>query len=165
MTVKREVFPGSGLPENPEAPSLSPVLTEQDLLTRLRRAVTLYKDPGVVERDVAAKRALGQHILFYLKELRSRGYTVTEGAGSFVIHSPDTVELHKGGRIEIVDEFQMKRRIYWALSDAFYLAEKRGDKRRRAELFAAGEYLRRLWNIKAVSRQERTIQFEEGSRK
>lgn len=161
MTFKREVFPGSGLPENPDAPSLSPNLTEQELLTRLRRAVKLYKDPGVVERDVAAKRALGYHILFYLKELRSRGYTISENGDSFIIHAPNTVELRKGDRVEIVDEPQMKRRVYWALSDAFHLAEKRGDKKRRAELFGAIAYLYRTWNIKAVSRQKRTIDFKE----
>lgn len=156
MTYKREVFPGAGLPK---VVGGYQTMSDQELLSRLHRAVNIYKDEAAMARDPMTKKAIGHHILTYVKELRDRGFVVTQYADSFVIHQRDTVELVKGKRVEIVGEFDMKRRVYWAVSDEMHNAEKRGDRLRRTELFRALCALYTEWKIKAVSRSERKLAF------
>jgi len=156
MTVKRELFPGSNLEVIEGGMDR---YSDGELVSRLRRSVFLYKEESAQPRDPYAKMSLGHHILELLKELRKRGFIITQTGNTFTIHTKDTAEIVKGGRIEVVDEWQMKRRIYWAVSDAMREAEKKGAKQRRMELFRAMAYLYRLWDIKLVSRELRQLVF------
>lgn len=156
MTHNREIFPGAQLPQ---VVGGTQTMEDKELLTRLRRAVKLYKDEGVRARDPYAYKSLGHHILSYIKELKRRGFTIVEHGETFIVHAPNTVELVKGDRVEIVDEQQMKARVYWRVSDAVHIAEKKGHKRRRAELTGALLWLVREWHIVEISRQNRTVKF------
>lgn len=153
MTYNREIFPGViHLVEG----SNMEKLPDQELLTRLRRAALLYVDLGLRERDPYAIKSIGHHIMAYVKELRRRGFTVTNHGSSFIVHQRNQVELRPG---ELVDEWSMKRRVYWALSDAAEYAKKQGNRRRYAELVGAIVYIYKAWQIKAVSRENRKIAF------
>lgn len=154
MTFRREIFPG--VDPIPEGGIGMIGLSDQELLTRLRRAAQLYADPAVRARDPYAIKGIGQHILSYVKELRARGFEITNHGSTFVVHQRDQVEVRDG---ELVDEWSMKRRVYWALSDAVAYAERTGAKHRRAELVAACVWLFAQWKIVGVSRVERKIAF------
>lgn len=161
MTYRREIFPGiTPLEEGVNMLMLS----DQELLTRLRRAAKLYVDPAVRERDPYAIKGIGQHILSYIKELRARGFEITNNGDTFIVHQKNQVELRHGERVELVDEWAMKRRVYWAISDEMHRVEAAGNKRRRADLFGALALLYKHWKIKAVSRRERKIAFADEPR-
>lgn len=134
-------------------------LSDQELLTRLRRAATLYVDPSLRARDPYAIKSLGQHILELVGELRRRGFEITNQGSTFIAHQRDQVELIRGSRIELVDEWAMKRRVYWAISDAMHVAEKAGHCTRHVELFRALAWLYKQWKVCSVSRMSRQLHF------
>lgn len=159
MTYRKEIFPGAG-PDPPAEGTGMMMMSDQELLTRLRRAAKLYVDPAVRARDPYAIKGIGQHILSYVRELRARGFEVTNQGDTFLIHQKSQVELRRGEHIELVDEATMKRRIYWRVSDAMHAAEAIGHSRRYRELSAAAELLRSHWHIIGISRQKRKLLFE-----
>lgn len=162
MTYRREIFPGAG--EEPPKGVGMLMLSDQELLTRLRRAAKLYVDPAVRERDPYAIKGIGQHILSYIKELRARGFEITNNGDTFIVHQKNQVEIHKGEHVELVDEWAMKRRVYWRISDEMHRVESIGWKARRVQLFAALAFLYKHWKIKAVSRRERKLAFADEPR-
>lgn len=157
MTYRREIFPGAG--EEPPKGVGMLMLSDQELLTRLRRAAKLYVDPAVRARDPYAIKGIGQHILSYIKELRNRGFEITNNGDTFIVHQKNQAEIVRGSSVELVTEWMMKRRVYWAISDEMHRVEALGNKRRRADLFGALALLYKHWKIKAVSRRERKIAF------
>lgn len=155
-TYRREVFPGSGLPY---VVGGLDTMTDQELLSRLHRAVNLYNDEQAMARDPYAKKGIGHHILSYVNELKRRGFVITQHEGCFLVHPKEEVEIIHGERVELVDEWAMKRRVYWALSDEMYITTKRGDKKRGVELNRALFWLYKQWKVKGVSRIERKLAF------
>jgi hypothetical protein len=158
MTIKRDLFPGAGLPAIVGGLQ---TLSEADLLSKLKRAVSLYKDPSLRERDLFAIKGLGEVILSCINELRRRGFEIVENEDTICIHTKATVDiLRPGGAIEILDEHQAKCHVYWRLSNFAARMASQGNKRLYNESIAALAFLYKHWHVREVCRLTHQIRFE-----
>lgn len=136
-------------------------VSEQELVDRLARAVSLFRDDALHTRDPYAIVGLAREIKSLIALARERGYQIKKHGSVYHLFPLEHVEMERDGYIESISGKTLREHVYFYLVNRREWHYKRGEFREGVRYEHACHNLLVWWRVENVSNSTKTLEFRD----